>query len=144
MVHHLICADNSIWIRIFVDIDLALAKEVKGWFNEGIAQIAPTLLHYEFSHVLTRYVRNKKITATIAAGLFDALLDLVIELTDDNELHRRAFALSMSNPGLSGYEAHYLAVSDRSGAELWTADKGLAAISQRLGIATRLWVTTPA
>ena len=142
MERRLICADNSIWVRVFVDIDLELADEAKSWLRAGIEQIAPALLHYEFSRVLTRYVRNKKITSAVAAGLFDALLDLAIDLADDDELHRRALTLSMSNPGLSGYDAHYLAASERSGAELWTADKGFAAVSRRLGVATRLWVTT--
>jgi predicted nucleic acid-binding protein len=74
----------------------------------------------------------------------DALLSLSIELIDDDELHRRALAHSLRTPGLSGYDAQFIVVCERSGAELWTADKGLAAISQRLGIATRLWVSAPA
>jgi predicted nucleic acid-binding protein len=111
--------------------------------NSSVLLVAPDLLHYEFSHVLTRYVRNRKVTPAHAGQLLDALLALKIDLVDDDELHRQSLALSMSNPGLSGYDAQYLAVSERSGAELWTADKGLAAISQGLGLSTRLWITAP-
>lgn len=137
----LICADNSIWIRVLVDIDDSLVSLVTSWIRDGVAQVAPALLHYEFSHVVTRYVRNRKLAATHGADLLDELLALNIEAVDDDDLHRRALAYSMSHPGLSGYDAQYLAVSERTGAELWTADKGLAAVSQRLGISPRLWVS---
>jgi predicted nucleic acid-binding protein len=138
-----ICSDNSIWVRVLVDLDEILVDEAFSWMNSSVLLVAPDLLHYEFSHVLTRYVRNRKVTPAHAGQLLDALLALKIDLVDDDELHRQSLALSMSNPGLSGYDAQYLAVSERSGAELWTADKGLAAISQGLGLSTRLWITAP-
>ena len=144
MERRLICADNSIWVRVLVEIDQVLAAEAYEWFEVGAIVLAPNLLHYEFSHVLTRYVRNRVVIPTDGADLLNALLSLDIQLVDDDKLHRRALSFSMGNPGLSGYDAQYLAVSERTGAELWTADKSLAAVSQRLGVQTRLWVTAPA
>jgi predicted nucleic acid-binding protein len=139
-----ICPDNSIWIRVFVDIDPRLAQVASSWIGNGIPLVAPSLVHYEFSHVLTRYVRNRRLAQLFAAELLDAALALDIDVIDNDDIHRLALSHSTSIPGLSGYDAQYLAVCERKGAELWTADKGLAAVSQRLGVATRLWVTAPA
>lgn len=144
MPSNLICADNSIWIRILVDIDQRLATEASTWFDAGNPLLAPSLLHYEFSHVLTRYTRNRRLSRTYASVLLESLLALEIELIDDDDLHIQALNHSTAHPGLSGYDAQYLAVCCRTGAELWTADKGLAAVSQRLSITTRLWITEPA
>jgi predicted nucleic acid-binding protein len=141
MPSDLICADNSIWIRIMVDIDRRLAIEASGWFDAGVPMLAPGLLHYEFSHVLTRYTRNRRLSPTYANALLESLLALEIELIDDNDLHIQALKHSTAHPGLSGYDAHYLAVCERTGAELWTADKRLATFAEASDIAARLWVT---
>lgn len=141
MEGHLICADNSIWVRVMVDIDSTLVAQARSWTQPPVLQVAPALLHYEFSHVLTRYVRNRRVAQIDAVALLDKLLSFDLELVDDDDLHRSALAFSMSNPGLSGYDAQYLAVSERFAAELWTADGRLAQVAQRVGIKTRLWVT---
>jgi predicted nucleic acid-binding protein len=136
-----ICADNSIWVRVFIETDEALVEEAFSRIEADVPQVAPALLHYEFSHVLTRYVRNSIVRRADAVVLLDVLMSLKIELLDNDGLHRRALAHSMNYPGLSGYDAQYLSVCEQTGAELWTADKRLAVISQANGIPTRLWVT---
>ena len=138
-----ICVDSSIWVDSLTGIDISLANEVHTWIVDGLPLIAPDLIHYELGHVLTKRVRNRVVTATHAVDVLNALLTLNVELVDDDELHRRALALSLTTPGLSGYDAQFIAVSERTGAELWTMDKDLAAISQRLGLPTRLWVSAP-
>jgi predicted nucleic acid-binding protein len=144
MEHRLVCTDSSILVDALAGLDVSLTNELHAWAQDEVPLVAPDLIHYEVTHVLTKYVRNKRLAASHAEATFEALLSLNITLIDDDELHRSALESAMSNPGLSGYDAQFLSVSERLRAELWTADKGLATISQRLGVATRLWVSDPA
>lgn len=59
--------------------------------------------------------------ATLAAAV-----KLPIHLYDDEDMHARAmfFARHLGLP--ASYDAHYLALADHLGAELWTADRRLA------------------
>ena len=139
-----ICVDSNILVDALAGIDMMLAEEFKAWVRDGVSLVAPDLIHYEVSHVATKHARNRKLTPTGASELLEAMLSLEIELIDDDGLHRAAIRHSLSISRLSGYDAQFLAVCERSGAELWTADQDFAAISQRLGIPTRLWVTPPA
>jgi len=138
------CVDSSIWIDALAGIDPVLADEVRSWIVDGWPLIAPDLIHYEVVHVLTKHMRNGVVTAPHAVEVLNALLTVNIELIDDDELHSRALDYSLGTAGLSGYDAQFIAVCERSGAELWTMDKSLAAISQRLGLPTRLWTSTSA
>lgn len=144
MEHRLVCTDSSILVDALAGFDVNLANALHAWTRDDVTLVAPDLIHYEVTHVLTKYVRNKRLVTSHAEATFEALLSLNMTLFDDDELHRTALERAVSNPGLSGYDAQFLAVSERTGAELWTADKGLAAISRRLGVVTRLWVTAPA
>jgi predicted nucleic acid-binding protein len=136
-----ICADSGIWVDGLAGIDQPLAVEVRGWITSGEILVDPALIHYEFTHVLTKHVRNRKMTPDDAKALMHAILTLNINIFDDDALHRRALELSMSHPGLSGYDGHFVALCERTGSELWTADKRLASIAGTNGISTRLWVT---
>jgi predicted nucleic acid-binding protein len=139
-----VCPDSSILVDALTNFDESLAAELHSWIFSSVAMIAPDLIHYEFTHVLAKHVRNRRVSLDQASDVMEALFSLPIELIDDDDLHRIALSHALMNPGLSGYDAQFVAVSERFGAELWTADKGLAAVSQRLGVATRLWVTAPA
>ena len=47
-------------------------------------------------------------------------------LHSDGELHERAIHLAERYSLNAAYDAHYLALADRLGAEFWTADRRLA------------------
>jgi predicted nucleic acid-binding protein len=136
-----ICADSGIWIDGLAGIDRALAAEVAGWISSNELLIDPALIRYEFTHVLTKHVRNRKMTPENAMALMRVILTLEINLVDDDVLHQRALELSIANPGLSGYDGHFVALCERTGSELGTADKRLAMFARANGISTRIWVT---
>jgi predicted nucleic acid-binding protein len=141
MEPRLICADSNILVDALAVFDAGLADVVRLWIEDEVSLCAPNLIHYEFTHALTKHVRNRRIAPTDAINVMDTILSLNVRLFDDDGLHRRALDLSMTNPGLSGYDGHFMALCERTGAELWTADKRLAAIADANGFPTRLWVT---
>lgn len=118
-----------------------LDQHFNGWLHEGRRVSAPTLVHFEVPNSLVKYVRSGAISADQSHRMLEAFLNLPLELIDDDRLHIESLELANQIDRFSVYDAHFLAVARRVGAELWTADKGLAAISQRLGLPTRLWST---
>lgn len=89
--------------------------------------IAPVLLRYEALNGIYRTSRAAQIPAETMRAATASILDLPIEMVDDPELHRRAleFAIRFDLPAT--YDAHYLALADQHGCELWTNDRRLHA-----------------
>ena len=141
MEHRILCPDSSILVDALAGFDLRLADVFRDWIEAGVPLIAPDLIHYEFTHALTKHVRNRRLALIDATNVMSAVLTLNIRLFDDDDLHRRALELSMSNPGLSGYDGHFVSLCERTGAQLWTMDKRLAEFAEANGTVTRLWVT---
>jgi len=56
-----------------------------------------------------------------AEALLDVALRLDLVLHDDPELHKHALKLAQRFSLPATYDAHYLALADQLGAELWTA-----------------------
>ncbi len=58
-----------------------------------------------------------------AAQLIESLLSPPLELYETPSLHRRALELSSQLRQGTAYDAHYLALAEALGCELWTADE---------------------
>jgi predicted nucleic acid-binding protein len=97
----------------------------KEWHEAEFLIVAPTLIHYEVSNALRRYVVHGELLPKEAAEALDAALQLGITLQGDAALHRRARALAEHLELATAYDAHYLALAERLGAEFWTADQRL-------------------
>src|SRR3990172_8204488 len=96
------------------------------WEDDGNHIIAPALLYYEVTNVLFRYMTQKILTREMVYAALRASLALPITLIEDPELHELA-ALTPERFDLkAAYDAHYLALAERSGAELWTTDEKLS------------------
>jgi predicted nucleic acid-binding protein len=123
-----LCVDASVVIRLLVDTPdgdrvQALWEE---WHAAGRPFVAPCLLHYEVANALYRYERAGEMTEVEVQQALDAALGLPVRLVDDPALHVAAVLLAR-RLGLSAtYEAHYVAVAERLGAEFCTADRRLA------------------
>ena len=81
---------------------------------------------YEISNVLHQYAKKGVLHPLEVDEAFGDIIAQGIDLHGDVHLHRRAilFAREFSLPAT--YDAHYLALAERFGAEFWTVDGRLA------------------
>lgn len=108
------------WLIDEEDSDIALAFR-----DEDM--IAPALLRVEASNVLRTLVSRKAIATDTALSLLDLLQRAPVDIADhDDALERRALeiALKLEHPV---YDCFYLALAERTGRTLITADKRFVA-----------------
>ncbi len=84
--------------------------------------IAPMLLGYEVASVLRRRTREGEITDAAAKLALADILRIVTLLPFDHALTERAMDLGASTGQKLAYDAQYLALAERMGADFWTAD----------------------
>ena len=98
-------------------------------------QHAPLLLLSEVTHVQSRRERRREISPHEANAALVNLHSQSIEYdaSHDPATGLRTFSLARAH-GLSGYDAEYLELAIRLGAELGTLDGELAAAGQRSGL----------
>lgn len=122
-----VCVDASFMIRL-LEAGSHAAPPVRLWLEWHEAKsaiVSPTLLPYELANALRRYVVRGDLVASEAVELLDSCLGLGIQLIGDRDLHRSALRIAEELALAATYDAHYLALADRLGAELWTADDRL-------------------
>jgi predicted nucleic acid-binding protein len=135
MPNSTICVDASLVVRLLLSGEYASPVVVlwKAWHEAESLIAAPTLIHYEVSNALRRYVVHGELLPEEAAEALEAALQLGITLHGDAALHRRALTLAKQLELSTAYDAHYLALAERLGAEFWTADRRLvSAVSANL------------
>jgi predicted nucleic acid-binding protein len=121
-----ICVDAGLVIRrvAFPD-DPLIQKTWDQWAEQDTRLFAPSLLRYEITNVLYRYERQNWLSPQTVQAALLASLALPIELVEDTELHIMAHFLAGKYGLAAAYDAHYLALAERIGAELWTTDQRL-------------------
>ncbi len=128
-----VCVDASFVIRLLESAD-SYSSAVRlwiEWHEDGRLIVAPSLLYYEITNALHRYVVHGELLPEEASELLELALRLDITLYGDADLHRRALKLAKSLSLPATYDAHYLALAGRLGAEFWTADKWLVRTVQK-------------
>jgi len=131
---NLACVDASLVVRLFGNAkDRAIVMPLwQSWWDAGDSLVAPSLLYYEVSNALHRYALQGVLRPQEAVAALNMALGLGITLYGDAELHRRALALAKRFALPAAYDAHYLALAERLGAEFWTADNRLLRAVQEL------------
>ena len=122
-----ICVDASLVVRLVQSTtsDSPTVRLWKGWYEDGRPIIAPSLLYYEVSNALHRYVVMGELLVEEAADALEAALGIQINVYWDGDLSRRALQLAESLSLSATYDAHYLALAERLGADFWTGDQKL-------------------
>lgn len=121
-----VCLDASFLIRLLESAEEALPVRLwKAWHEDSRPIVAPALLYYEVASGLRRYVVHGFLRPEHALAALEAALGLDIALYGDADLHLRALEIAAQFGLPTAYDAHYLALGERLGAEFWTADRRL-------------------
>lgn len=123
---NVVVVDTSIaikWVIDEEDSDLAEALLLE-WSSNGITLYAPSLLTYELSNVLYRNIRKGAISIADARRAFAKirLTGIELDFPDNYILNAKAVELANKYDLPAAYDAHFLALAEREGCELWTAD----------------------
>lgn len=129
-----LCLDANVVIRnIGPDRTPAVARLWRGWMQESATLHAPTLLRYEVLNAVHRMRLGKRLSTENAGRALTRAFRLPITFHNDDALHLRAFQLATDHGLPATYDAHYLALAERLGADLWTTDgKLVKAVGERL------------
>jgi predicted nucleic acid-binding protein len=123
---NVVIVDASIaikWTLNESDSSAALAL-LAHWNDEEIEVLAPALLAYEVTNALYRRVRKGEIPFEDARrGLTEIIFKVVeFDFPEDPDFNIRALELGQQCGLPAAYDSHYLALAEREGCELWTAD----------------------
>jgi len=121
-----ICVDANLVLQLVADWkDEAVLRLWEQWDAERRQLAAPTLVYYEVTNVLYRYQKQELMSASSARRALKAALSLPLRLCGEADLHQEALAPAERFSLPAAYDAHYLALSERLGAEFWTGDRRL-------------------
>jgi len=131
---------NLVIRRVLFPDDEPVQKLWESWHQESRRLLAPSLLPYEVTSVLFRYQRQGWLNANTTEIALMAALALPTEIIGDAELHLQAFILASCYNLPAAYDAHYLALAERTGADFFTNDMRLlnALQSQNLSWVKRI------
>jgi predicted nucleic acid-binding protein len=123
---NVVVVDASIaikWIINETDSSTALAL-LANWTDKGFDVYAPALLAYEVTNALYRRVRKGDIPfADARRGLTEIIFKVVeFDFSENPDFNIRAMELGQEFGLPATYDSHYLALAERRGCELWTAD----------------------
>ncbi|GAA2163476.1 MULTISPECIES: type II toxin-antitoxin system VapC family toxin [Glycomyces] len=117
----MIVIDASVLAPVLLSFDEADMRLRKSIQQHEMA--APSHINLEVMSVLRKYCRRKVITEERAAlALFD-LYEFPVERVPSAALEPRIWELRHN---LTSYDAAYVALAERFGADLWTFDRRLA------------------
>jgi len=116
-------------------------KKIVAWKRAGLELLAPVLLEYEIAAVLRKAVIAQWLTTDLALEAIGKVLTLNIQcLAPTAHLHERALRWAERLGHSKAYDAHYLALAEQEGIELWTADRRLANGAQQAGAHWVHWI----
>jgi predicted nucleic acid-binding protein len=127
MSSSLVCVDANLVVRLVVDpTDPSVSGLWARWRAEQRQIAAPSMVLYEVTNGLYRYERAGTYSASAIRLMLQAALAMPLQLHGDPALHLSALAMAERFALPAAYDAHYLALAERLGAEFWTGDGRLA------------------
>ena len=110
------------WLIEEEDSDKAHAV-LQSWVTRDVSRIAPHLLAFEVANALHRRVLRGELNVGDSTRMIARLLGSRLEFHQPPGLHVRALQLASQLNQNAAYDAHYLALAESVGCELWTADE---------------------
>lgn len=104
------------------DKALALVEEA---LTLGQRIVAPPLLWIEVANILRQRMRSAGLTLAQALGLYDRFQEIPIKGQSPSELSRLALVMADRYRLPAVYDAHYVALAETLGFDLWTDDQRL-------------------
>lgn len=117
-----VCVDASLVAALLLQNNHRVQSYWRNWREEQRTMICPALLRFEVVNVLHQYWRHDQLSTGIVQELISILYNLPIQIQSPPELHVRAVLLAQRLQLGATYDAHYVALAQLFGAELWTLD----------------------
>jgi predicted nucleic acid-binding protein len=105
---------------------------------QSLPTVAPPLLRIEVANAMRQAVRSSRLSPQVALEMLDQLEEmplawLPVRPAELRSLSRRTFEIANEHDLSATYDAHYIALAQGLGCDLWTADRRLMnALSGRL------------
>ena len=138
-----IAVDANFAIRAILPMEgkSGVLEHFVSWHQSHRKIYAPDLLILEAVSVIQRGVFERRITEAEGLIATEDLYRLGIELVpSDVELCQAVMVWASRLGQLKARDGFYLAVAERKGAELWTADERLRNQAQQLGLSWVRWI----
>jgi predicted nucleic acid-binding protein len=122
-----ICVDASVVLKLLLfeaDSDKAHALWAS-WVEQDIEPVAPCHLAFVVISVIRNHVYRRTISAGAGQAAFEAFGAQEITPLHPDRLNERAWEIAEQYSLPTAYDAHYLALAETLGCELWTADRRL-------------------
>ncbi len=124
----MICVDASVAVKWVVNEEWT--EQARALYRAAIAAddliIAPYLMPIEVTNIIRQRMRmSDGFSLADATRFLEEFLSLEFTILEFEGLHQRALALADAYHLPAAYDAHYLALSERFGCELWTDDRRL-------------------
>ena len=120
-----VVVDASLTVKWLVEEEDSDKAHVvlQSWDTQDVTRVAPNLMPFEVANALHRRVLRGELSVGDSARLIAQLLGSRLELHQTAGLHARALELTSELQQGAVYDAHYLALAEGFGCELWTADQ---------------------
>jgi predicted nucleic acid-binding protein len=121
-----VCCDANIVVRFITEPHATAVQELwSEWHRIQASVVAPLLLRFEVTNAVHRIAKRDKLSLNQASAILDSALNIPIRFIDRVDIHVRALALSRELNLPAAYDAHYLALAELEGIELFTSDHRL-------------------
>ena len=124
----MICVDASLAVKwVLAEEHTPQATSLyRATLLAGEPIIAPPLLPIEATNILRQRMRRQPpLSQDDALRLLDQFLSFSVALRNPPGLHRLALKIAADYGLSAAYDAHYVALAQTAGCDLWTADQRL-------------------
>ena len=116
-------------------------QRIMEWKRAGLELLAPVLFEYEIAAVLRKAVVAQWLTTDLTVEAMDRILALDVRcLAPTAHLHEQALRWADRLGHSKTYDAHYLALAEQQGIDLWTADSRLTNTARQAGAPWVHWI----